>query len=120
MDIREPQAPVEVAFYVPESNANTDPDGYMTNNVKVDNRGYIFAVDRNGAGMAAKRSGGANRRREEIRRADAESTTTARRDSGVVVRTRARRRDVPRFFQSRYANGPCASGCKVIDLGAST
>ena len=40
-----------MAFYVPESNANTDPDGYMTNNVEVDNRGYIFAVDRNGAGM---------------------------------------------------------------------
>ena len=33
-DIREPQAPVEVAFYVPESNANTNPDGYMTNNVE--------------------------------------------------------------------------------------
>ena len=50
-DIREPQAPVEVAFYVPESNANTSADGYMTNNVEVDNRGYIIAVDRNGAGL---------------------------------------------------------------------
>ena len=50
-DIREPQAPVEVAFYVPESNANTNPDGYMTNNVEVDNRGYVVVVDRNGAGM---------------------------------------------------------------------
>ena len=50
-DIREPQAPVEVAFYVPESNANTSEDGYMTNNVEVDNRGFIFAVDRNGAGL---------------------------------------------------------------------
>jgi len=50
-DIREPQAPVEVAFYVPESNANTDSDGYMTNNLEVDNRGFIIAVDRNGAGM---------------------------------------------------------------------
>ena len=50
-DIREPQAPVEVGFYVPESNANTDPDGYMTNNVEVDNRGYVVVVDRNGAGM---------------------------------------------------------------------
>jgi len=50
-DIREPQAPVEVGFYVPVSNANTDPDGYMTNNVEVDNRGYIIVVDRNGAGM---------------------------------------------------------------------
>ena len=50
-DIREPQAPVEVAFYVPESNALTEPDGYMTNNLEVDNRGYILAVDRNGAGF---------------------------------------------------------------------
>jgi len=50
-DIREPQAPVEVAFYVPVSNALTDPDGYMTNNLEVDNRGYVYAVDRNGAGL---------------------------------------------------------------------
>jgi len=50
-DIREPQAPVEVGFYVPVSNANTDPDGYMTNNLEVDDRGYVFVVDRNGAGM---------------------------------------------------------------------
>jgi hypothetical protein len=50
-DIREPQAPREIAFYVPESNANTDPDGYMTNNLEVDNRGYIYAADRNGAGL---------------------------------------------------------------------
>jgi hypothetical protein len=50
-DIREPQTPVEVAFYVPEANANTDPDGYMTNNVEIDNRGYIYVVDRNGAGL---------------------------------------------------------------------
>jgi hypothetical protein len=50
-DIREPQAPREVAFYVPEANANTDSDGYMTNNVEIDNRGYVYVVDRNGAGM---------------------------------------------------------------------
>jgi len=51
-DIREPQGPVEVGFYVPESNANTQmPDGYMTNNLEVDNRGYVIAVDRNGAGL---------------------------------------------------------------------
>ncbi len=50
-DIREPQAPVEVGFYVPESNANTTADGYMTNNVEVDNRGYVYVVDRNGAGL---------------------------------------------------------------------
>jgi hypothetical protein len=50
-DIREPQGPVEVAFYVPESNALTEPDGYMTNNLEVDDRGYVLAVDRNGAGF---------------------------------------------------------------------
>ena len=50
-DIREPQAPMEVAFYVPEANAKTDPDGYMTNNVEIDNRGLVYIVDRNGAGM---------------------------------------------------------------------
>jgi hypothetical protein len=50
-DIREPQAPREVAFYVPEANANTDPDGYMTNNVEIDDRGYVYIVDRNGAGL---------------------------------------------------------------------
>jgi hypothetical protein len=50
-DIREPQGPVEVGFYVPQSNALTDPDGYMTNNLEVDDRGYILAVDRNGAGF---------------------------------------------------------------------
>jgi hypothetical protein len=51
-DIREPQGPVEVGFYVPENNALTElPDGYMTNNLEVDDRGYILAVDRNGAGF---------------------------------------------------------------------
>src|SRR6267154_2615841 len=51
-DIREPVSPVEVGFYVPEANANTiQPDGYMTNNVEVDNRGFILATDRNGSGL---------------------------------------------------------------------
>jgi hypothetical protein len=51
-DIREPQAPVEVGFYVPVANANTvQPDGYMTNNLEVDNRGFIYATDRNGSGL---------------------------------------------------------------------
>jgi hypothetical protein len=50
-DIREPQAPREIAFYVPEADAFTDTDGYMTNNVEIDDRGYIYVVDRNGAGM---------------------------------------------------------------------
>jgi len=50
-DIREPQAPVEVAFYVPEANANTAATGYMTNNVEVDDRGYIYATDRGRSGL---------------------------------------------------------------------
>jgi len=50
-DIREPQAPREVAFYVPEADALTDTAGYMTNNVEIDNRGYVYVVDRDGAGM---------------------------------------------------------------------
>ena len=50
-DIREPYNPIEVAFYVPEANAKTNPDGYMTNNVEIDDRGYIYIVDRNGAGL---------------------------------------------------------------------
>ena len=50
-DIREPYNPTQVAFYVPEANANTGAAGYMTNNVEVDNRGLIYIVDRNGAGM---------------------------------------------------------------------
>ena len=31
--------------------ANTTPAGYMTNNVEVDNRGFIFVTDRNGSGL---------------------------------------------------------------------
>ncbi len=50
-DIREPFTPTQVAFYVPEANANTGAAGYMTNNVEIDNRGLIYIVDRNGAGM---------------------------------------------------------------------
>ena len=50
-DIREPYTPTQVAFYVPEANANTPNGNYMTNNVEIDNRGLIYVVDRNGAGM---------------------------------------------------------------------
>ena len=51
-DIRNPQEPREAAFYVGEANANSVPAGqYMTNNVEVDDRGYIITVDRIGGGM---------------------------------------------------------------------
>ena len=54
-DIREPQSPVEVGFYVPLP-ATTVPKleaagGYMTNNLEVDNRGFIYATDRQGYGL---------------------------------------------------------------------
>jgi hypothetical protein len=50
-DIREPQGPEEVGFYVPVANQNTTATGYMTNNVEVDNRGFVYIVDRNGPGL---------------------------------------------------------------------
>ena len=89
-DIREPQAPVEVAFYVPQSNALTEPDGYMTNNLEVDNRGYIIAVDRNGAGMdILELHGKARRSAGRVRVAPAATATTTtkkgrRKDSSAV------------------------------------
>ena len=46
-DIRNPQGPIQVGFYVPAAPNDT----YMTNNVEVDNRGYIYIVDRIGNGM---------------------------------------------------------------------
>ena len=45
-DIREPQEPMEIGVLRAGGNALTDTDGYMTNNVEIDNRGYIYIVDR--------------------------------------------------------------------------
>ena len=62
-DIRNPTAPVEVGFYVPVNNKNTQEScatingkqvckkSYMTNNLELDDRGYIYSVDRAGTGM---------------------------------------------------------------------
>jgi len=62
-DIRNPFAPVEVAHFVPTPNANTieyctEIDGVrecprviQTNNVNIDDRGYIYAVDRAHTGL---------------------------------------------------------------------
>ena len=44
LDIRDPYRPVEVAHYVPAGNP-------LTNNVEVDERGYIYIVDRGSLGM---------------------------------------------------------------------
>ncbi|HXZ54745.1 MAG TPA: hypothetical protein VEF92_10030 [Burkholderiales bacterium] len=64
IDIRDPYNPREVGFYVPARTAKTDkrciklPDGkerckiaIQTNNLEVDDRGYIYIVDRANSGM---------------------------------------------------------------------
>lgn len=63
VDIRNPFQPVEAAHYVPETTENTielcrNIDGVercdsaiQTNNVNIDDRGYIYAVDRSNTGL---------------------------------------------------------------------
>ena len=63
VDIRDPFDPVEVGYFVPETTENTtelcvEVDGteicdaaIQTNNVNIDDRGYIYAVDRSSTGL---------------------------------------------------------------------
>jgi hypothetical protein len=44
LDIRDPYRPVEVAYFIPAGNP-------LTNNVEVDDRGLVYAVDRGGMGL---------------------------------------------------------------------
>jgi len=44
LDIRDPSRPVEVAHFIPAGDA-------LTNNVEVDERGYVYIVDRAGLGL---------------------------------------------------------------------
>jgi hypothetical protein len=70
VDIRNPFEPKEAGFYIPEITENTDPrcitvngqerckTAIQTNNVEVDNRGYIYIVDRANTGMHVLRPTG--------------------------------------------------------------
>jgi hypothetical protein len=63
VDIRDPFAPREAAYFIPETTANTVPScitiggaeecrtAIQTNNVNIDDRGYIYAVDRASTGL---------------------------------------------------------------------
>ncbi len=63
LDVRDPYRPREIAHYVPDGGGRT----VATNNVEVDDRGYIYIVDRHGLGMHVLELTGAARRVSGLR-----------------------------------------------------
>ena len=51
MDIRNPFHPTEVGYYIPAKNKNSSLAAIQTNNVEIDERGYIYLVDRSHSGL---------------------------------------------------------------------
>ena len=63
VDIRDPYNPKEIGFYIPATNKNTRPEcvktaegprckiAIVTNNVEVDDRGYVYMTDRTRSGL---------------------------------------------------------------------
>lgn len=52
-DIRDPFSPKEVAYFVPDAPAGTPVGSIQFNDVFVDDRGIVFAVDRHAGGLYA-------------------------------------------------------------------
>ena len=50
-DIRDPFAPREVAWYVPETPSGSPVGAVQLNDVFVDDRGIVFTVDRHSGGL---------------------------------------------------------------------